>query len=412
MPTPRKRSRSTDSAEQRSVLLSEPTDKGIKRRLFFDSSFDSRDLRLVEVPSDMIDIVKSGQNLKIVGDANKGDTVLCSDDRTYSLRKVETSNHIFLVPPCNKHEFSLESQIKDYYEIKPILGKISKIKELLQDHVYTGPDDEENILKLHSKNFLTKLQLINQIQASNAEMNKAMNSLGVVELDGYMRMLGPDAVSAVSRDLLDTAIVSDWDLTQLDENLCAEAMPETARVLLQHVLSTLGQRSSSSSSSSSSSTGKSNDKTNNSTACTTWVLDSDKVARKTAHILFENKFTEMGRHEAWPVPDFLLEWGARTPGLGEVRRELLSGIAILIKDDNIKDINKKEVYKYAPANNIILLNSCQKRLENLFTIKSKYNKDELEPYVADLVGGPGKAKSIDELLLANARLVQGMYMQK
>lgn len=391
MTSPKKRARSSSSSE--SKHLYNPSGNGQKRRLFFPGTFGSRDLRLVEVPPDMIDIISSGQNLKIVGDPSKGDTVLCSEDRTFSLRKVETSNHIFLVPPSSDHEFQLECSINEYYEIKPVAGKIGRIRSLLETHVYTGESGEAENAK-HRHSFLTRAQLWAEIQASDAEMEVSLRALGVVELDGFMRMLSPEAVSAVSRDLLDTAMVSDWDLSNLDESDCATAMPDTDRVLLRHVLGALGKFS----------------ETTNS-----WVLDQGKVARKTAHMLFESRQAETNsRGDAWPVQDFLLEWGARNPGTGQVRAELLLGIAVLIRDSSIKNEERREVYKYAPAESITLLSSCRDRLDKLFAIKPKFPKDQLEPYLGDLVGGTGQPKSMDELLLANARFVQSenVYMQK
>ena len=45
----------------------------------------------------------------------------------------------------------------------------------------------------------------------------------------------------------------------------------------------------------------------------------------------------------------------------------------------------------------------------LYSINSRFELAELAPYVADLVTGKVGAKSVAELLLANARLVDKIY---
>ena len=366
-----------------------------KRRLFYPQSFGARDLRLMEVPADLLSTIMSGQNLKIVGDTSKTDAVLCSDDRTYSIRKVETSNQIYLVPPSSSSDFPLECGINEYYEIKPIAGHISRIKELLETHQYEG---EENEGSKDVNLFLSREQLWQQVQASDQEMESALLRLGVVHLRGYMRMLSPTAAAAISRDLLDTAIVGGWDMNNVSENVCMDAMPGIDSVLLRYVLSTLGKLKDSSDGS-------------DSTSTSIWELESDKVARKTAHMLFSNRegLTGSNVDDLWPVSDFLLEWGARTPGLAKNSESLLAGIAIVIHNETAKSADKKAAYRYAPAEKVMLLNTPQERLKKLFSIKSKFELPELEPYLKDLVGGAGMSKSITELLLLHARLVDGKY---
>ena len=67
-------------------------ESGQQLSLRFSSSYGNRDLRLIEVPEEIIQIIKMGQELKIIGD-KAGDAALCTNDRTFSIKKVETSNH-------------------------------------------------------------------------------------------------------------------------------------------------------------------------------------------------------------------------------------------------------------------------------------------------------------------------------
>jgi len=368
-------------------------EEGRKRRITYPDSFDTRDLRLMEIPNDLLDTIMNGGELKIVGDSSKTDAVLCSAGCTYSIRKVETSNQIYLVPPSSTGVFPLEAGINEYYEIKPISGRISSIKDLLQSHVYEGIDHEINKDK---GLFLTRDQLWERIQASDAEMEMALEALGVIQLGGYMRMICPVAANEVCRELLDSAIVGSWDLACVREPDVAAAMPGTDPVLLRHVLSTLGTQCEDKSAGAD-------------VTATSWVLDLEKVAKKTAHMVFENRESGGDVNDPWPMQDFVGEWGARTPGLKKNPEAFLIGIAIVMRDESQKNADRKVCFRYMPAEQVKLFSTIQERLKALFAIKSKYELEELAPYVDDLVGGAGQAKSDVELLLSHARLVDAKY---
>ena len=99
-----------------------------ERQAWYSSSFNSRDMRLMEVPSDVLSHITEGHDLKLIGPGKGGDTVLCTGNKTYSIKKVESSNVSFLVPPSlsTAGEYSLEGSVKYFYEVRPIgEGRIS-----------------------------------------------------------------------------------------------------------------------------------------------------------------------------------------------------------------------------------------------------------------------------------------------
>ncbi len=62
----------------------------------------------------------SGGDLRIIGDESS-DAVFCTMNKTYSIKKVETSNAVCLVPPIDKSDdpvFFIEVIKQDYYEVK------------------------------------------------------------------------------------------------------------------------------------------------------------------------------------------------------------------------------------------------------------------------------------------------------
>jgi hypothetical protein len=54
----------------------------------------------------------------------------------------------------------------------------------------------------------------------------------------------------------------------------------------------------------------------------------------------------------------------------------------------------------------------QPRFQQLFELRSKYSLNEIEPYLKDLFGHSNQPKTIHELLLAHALLIDGFYYLK
>jgi hypothetical protein len=96
-------------------LLTEEKNEPVEVR--FAANVSEKKYRFFEVSQSLL--LEMNQGCRIVGD-NTSEAVLCTSSKTYSIKKVETSNSIYLVPP------SLQSQIywltqpyREYYEVHP-----------------------------------------------------------------------------------------------------------------------------------------------------------------------------------------------------------------------------------------------------------------------------------------------------
>jgi hypothetical protein len=79
----------------------------------------SSDMQLIEMSPEVADAISSGEKICIRGSLSKSDAVLCTRTRTFTMKKVETSNAVYVVPPAQDHQpyiISHES-IKCYYEV-------------------------------------------------------------------------------------------------------------------------------------------------------------------------------------------------------------------------------------------------------------------------------------------------------
>lgn len=244
----------------------------------FDSAFMQRDVRLIEVSEDLLKCLTAGESLNIIGPVEpcgKGDdshAVLTTGHKTFSIKKVETSNAVYILNPSSSDVYTIHSASQDYYELKLIPPRISKISGLLLSSVYDGIEIEATN-SIDQSNLLSYDELRLQIQASDTEFSAALFSLGVVELRGKMRQLSKQAIAETTKQLIYTIIENDWDIKNISEESCSIAIPDTDPILLNFSLKSLGQRVTSGS-------------LQDLVGSNIWALSKDAVSRATAHNLF------------------------------------------------------------------------------------------------------------------------------
>lgn len=84
-------------------------------QIFFPTSGGLKSsYKLFEVPKNFN--IAPNEQLRLIGDETNH-AVLCTDSKTYAIKKVETSNSVFLVAPSDNKRFNIESLHQDYYEV-------------------------------------------------------------------------------------------------------------------------------------------------------------------------------------------------------------------------------------------------------------------------------------------------------
>lgn len=264
-----------------------------KSSIFFNQNFLDRDVRLIEVSEDLISSLENGECLKIIGPLlmDGGDSKVVSDAvlatqlKTFSIKKVETSNAVYIIKPSDEARFNIESASQDHYELKPIAARLERIKELLVDSQYDGVDAEKGS-NVSLSDFMTYDELRNQIQASDFEFSAALFAMGVVELQGKMRLLSKNAIKEAIKELIYTIMEHNrtWNITCLNEQECRDAMPHVDPIILNFSLKSLGQTCASSSSNNNDT--NSNQGSGARVGVETWMLDQDTLCSATARIVF------------------------------------------------------------------------------------------------------------------------------
>jgi hypothetical protein len=249
-----------------------------KSSIVFSDNFLEKDVRLIEVTEEILNYLENGESLSIVGSldtsSSGNDAVLTSDEKTFSIKKVETSNAVYLVDPSIADKYDIQSASQDYFELKLIPARIEVIKELLSSSQYNGLDAEKENCINESK-LLSYSELRKQVQASNGEYSKALFAAGVIELKGKMRILSKIAIREAIQQLIYTIMEHTWDVNNIDEEKCVHAMPDIDPVLINFSLKTLQTTST--------------NRPDRLKEDTTWALDQNTISKATAHVLFNSQ---------------------------------------------------------------------------------------------------------------------------
>eukprot|EP00911_Craspedida_sp_UC1_P002213 UC1_evm5s1688 len=276
----------------------------------FSESFTGADLKLIELEPEMLAALEAGKGLRFKADGDE-EVVLCTSDRTFAIKTADTSNSLFLVPPAvlgngeKEEEEGQESHVtstshdaasldanstaaaaaiaaaaaaetamttssssessdvafnfnkrrcitalaNSYLEATPIAPRLEKLRALLRNAVYNGPEEERGDEEeeegvgvsnasttssmssskvtdtpAHDAAALTWPVLAETIQASDAELQHGLRICNAVLLNGAYRILG-DAYAAETFDvILRQAVAEDWPLHAIDLSSVSAAL--------------------------------------------------------------------------------------------------------------------------------------------------------------------------------------------
>jgi sister chromatid cohesion protein DCC1 len=232
---------------------------------------------------------------RLVGDGDN-DAVLCTADKTYEVKKVETSNAVCMVPPVPHGaplplQFCIEAIKDDFFELRLIPARLDRLKALLKSSEYRGRDGEG---LLPAGVLLTRRQLEDRVQASAAELDLALAALGAIDFNGYVRVLSVDIIKDSVKQLLDVILECGWKLSSISMAKCRQHLSDVDPLLLSQALGWLGHRVYGSSSSSSSSD--------------EWELDERKVASWSAEIIMSHGVKEENKKTVRMVYDLMFKY--------------------------------------------------------------------------------------------------------
>ncbi|GMF28112.1 unnamed protein product [Phytophthora fragariaefolia] len=306
--------------------------------------------------------------------------VLCTQDKSYYIKKEDTSNLRLLTTYMDwsepdqfssKRTIQVPGAARFHYLHK--VPDATQLRALLLEAPYEKPQRDADAAqakraKLHK--LYSTSDLVAALQMSEHEVIEMLNEVHAFEEAGRWRVLGPKYQAQVFADMLDAIVQHDWKvlvepgvpvkqfLAELDEPLVA----------IRQCCKLYGSLT----------------KVNGEDHCT---LNPMKVATFQAKSLFdeqaaEAQFQAQQQHEAldpadagWDLQQFMDKWKLRVPDSVTVSLEMLSGL-VLVKP---QAAGKPARIVYFPEEE--LSPEPKKRFEQLFKMQEKWTIKQLEPYI-------------------------------
>ncbi|XP_073925227.1 sister chromatid cohesion protein DCC1 isoform X2 [Castor canadensis] len=260
------------------------------------------DFCLLELEPALCQQLEAGHSLVIRGDKDE-QAVLCSKDKTYDLKIADTSNMLLFIPGCKtpdqlKMEETQSNIIhteifgfsNNYWELRRCRPKLKKLKKLLMQNTYEGPDSQKEEDSTHSK--YTTEDLLDQIQASEEEIMTQLQVLNACEIGGYWRILEFDYEMKLLNHVTQLVDSESWSFSKVPLNICLQELgPLEPEEMIEHCLKCYGK--------------KYIDEGE-----VYFELNADKICRATAQMLLQNavKFNLAEFQEVWQqsVPEGMI----------------------------------------------------------------------------------------------------------
>ncbi|KAI9021100.1 sister chromatid cohesion protein Dcc1 [Hyaloraphidium curvatum] len=334
-------------------------------------------VHLLQLPPELVDIIESHSTIALRGDP-KDEAHLVAGNATFLLRSVQTSNTTILVAPVRGHDVadtlfapSDETDARygtllltsSYIEVLPTAPKVARVKTLLEQVPYRGPDEE-----LEEAVGYSIAELQNRVQASDGEIEQVLRDMDAIAIEGRWRVLDPEYMQAVVAMIIDSAVADGLDLESLDLDQAVSASLDSGYPdeVLEHVFRNFFQRIEGGA----------------------WSLDVRKLTKFTGlHLL--------GQKNRMEKDEFLRLWGQK-PGVEQPSLDLLKGFVLV---DEVHPRQAEQMITFFPKTDLSL--DPATRFRQLFDRRQRWSESEFVPFVEDLA--PTK-KALDALLLKFARV--------
>lgn len=359
----------------------------------------------------------------------ESEVVMCSDSKTFALKKVETTNLQLLIRDTalpaagdqmdisdQNHEPNLmsppglqtqlvklgssktpplivEATNGEHIEVVEITPKLGIVERLLSSSPpYDGNDEEEEEAVASSLYTLSALEM--KIHASRNEILEELSALNAVDFNGHYRLIAPSYLTEVLALITFTCREKGWDpLTSIPSKSLALILAKDSYrpEIVMHCLRMFGSKSPSDPMVMGEAEGGGGGE--DGVEGERWALDEAKVCLHYARIILEKDPNQMPL-----LTDFMEAWTLAVRDHGfEPRSEWLTshGEALLVGKGATVQVKHFPVCR--------LQKDPARRFLQLFEQKSKWTQEELQPYIHDL-RVPGCASGA--LLLKFARASQ------
>ncbi|XP_039221018.1 sister chromatid cohesion protein DCC1 [Crotalus tigris] len=329
--------------------------------LSFSPQVDAGDYCLLQLEPELCHELEAGRSLVIRGEKHER-AVMCSKDKTYDMKIADTSNMLLFIPSGETPEQLragkattniLHPEIagfsNNFWELRRCRPKLKKLKKLLLEYPYEGPDSEKERIDTNSK--YTTEDFLDLVQASEEEIMDQLKVLKTCKVQGYWRILDFDYEMKLLNHVTQLIYSESWSFNKVPLSICVQELgPLEPKEMIEHILESYGK--------------KYMDEGE-----TYFAMNEEKVCRAIAQMLLQNavKFNLLEFQEVWQqsVPEGMTTRLDQLKGLALVDRSSKPEIIFLL---NVEDLPEDD----------------NERFKSLFSIREKWTEADIVPYIEDL----------------------------
>ncbi|THH18790.1 hypothetical protein EW146_g2256 [Bondarzewia mesenterica] len=314
--------------------------------------------------------VNSMHSLSIKGGTDE-DAVLCTSDKTYSVRSVVLSNSVLVATPAKdapeSDSIEVQHSLNEILELVPAVPKLHRLRGLLRGMEWEdGREDDDGDDEMEDEEYgrprkrvrFSYEQARADLQASEQELSDAIKEKRILIMNGHLRPMSPSYLHTILELLLmylaslsqphDAASVTDLSLSLEDEH-------EIKREVVMQVMGWFGDLSGAK-----------------------WKMDVEAV------------------DDPVPEHEFLTKWRTAVGDTfaAQVSLPLLSGNYLSSTSPFTSDL----LLSYFPRAE--LPSDPSARFLDLFLTRTRWQADDIAPFLSDIAVN---TKERDKLLLKYAR---------
>jgi len=316
------------------------------------------DIRLMEVPPHLAASLCSGDLLTLRGEGGDG-AVLCTQDRTYTVREAETSNSLLVVPHLSLPgecgggrrlgESTVQGVFHEYLEVLPHQPSTKRLLTLLQEHPL-GETGIKDGLPGH-----TLSQLLDRVQASEEEILEGLRRCEGVRVGGEWYLLDHQFHMKILGFIFKYFESSSWELGCVRRGETVEELGELVpRDLTRQVFDLYCSPMEG---------GEEEE----------FAVDRERVSRFFGHFLLASG---VGSATRYSLEDFQAMWAKAVPDGIPTHLSHLDGLILV---DAAKD---PPVIR--PFSEASLPEGVQDRLAKLFQARERWTLADITPFIAPL----------------------------
>lgn len=376
----------------------------------FGPEFGNEDYKLMELNDEVLAAIKEGKNLYFKGEGSE-DVVLCTETATFTVKTADTSNTLFLVPSHEGRgamDFETDGagprhvvgQPMAYFELAATMPKLDKLKELLKQNPYRGPEHETE----SPEGKYTLEALYGLVQASERELRTALReahafphacTITPTREDGRMdeaqsedivcyRVLEETYAAHVLDLMLKCALTEDWPLDKFPLKACAQQLHEhdvpdfVIRVLLTQYQQQGEDHDLPSMHVDSDGSGEEY-----------YALSEEGICRFRAR-----EFLTMAQR--WEYDSFVATWESSLPDGMKADPRHLQGLGLI--SESGEDERRQKTISYFPVDS--LPEDPKARFARLFEVRPIWDLESITPYVTPITS---KNSTLEALLFKHAR---------